>query len=259
MKRIPFDLELAKAITNGEKEGRVVTRDKECVNIIYWDRNPQLQDNVIVALVGEADRVVTFRKNGYYRENEIGTGDDLFLEIPDEQEFKEGDVVFQRQEMCSWLSLLKDNVEYGEEIFTQDYVSIYVTGGNKGEIEYDSYSDAAEEIRLATPEERQMLIDALKKDGSDKAVEYLNKYLCSNNDSISKRVLSNLERIGKNMNTPDTPDSSIDYEELRVELTKIYSVEFAKLQYSSGIVFSELAEKSVGYADIVIEQLKKRR
>lgn len=259
IKKIPFNLELAKAIMTGVKEGRVITRNGEIVESLTLKIS---YNNCFIVgdILCPDGRNLNFKylMNGMISD-ETESCFDLFLEVPGVLEFKKGDVVFQKHERCSWLSLLKDNVEYGQEIFTHDYVDMYVTGDNKGLIEYDSYSDAAEEIRLATPEEKQMLIDALKKDGSDKAVEYL-KYLCDDNDSISKRVLSNLEEIGKNLNTPATPDSCIDYERLRVELAKIYSVELAKIQFSSsgGFVFSEIAKKSVEYADTVIEELKKK-
>ena len=36
--RVPFDVEMAKKITNGEVEGRVVTRDGRSVRILCFDR-----------------------------------------------------------------------------------------------------------------------------------------------------------------------------------------------------------------------------
>lgn len=38
MIKIPFDIELAKKITNGEVEGKVVTRDSKSVRIICFDQ-----------------------------------------------------------------------------------------------------------------------------------------------------------------------------------------------------------------------------
>lgn len=245
-KRIPFDLELAKAITKGEKEGRVVTRDSYPVRIICWDAKDKSFPIVGLVDEGKCEISHTYKNNGSFsystRENSL----DLFLEVPEEQALKEGDVVMYSK--------------FQVAIYNKDLQRVFAWTTLKGE--KPRYDDTffTPPVRLATPEERQILIDALKKDGSDKAVEYL-KYLCDDNDSISKRVLSNLEEIGKNLNTPATPDSCIDYERLRVELAKIYSVELAKIQYSTsvGFVFSELAKKSVEYADVVIAQLKKRR
>lgn len=246
-KRIPFDLDLAKAITKGEKEGRVVMRNNKPIRLISFSIDDRFCP--ILGITDNWDGTNTayqFTIDGGFLVTKQTNENDLFLEVPEEQAFKEGDVVMYSK--------------FQVAIYNKDLQRVFAWTTLKGE--KPRYDDTffTPPVRLATPEERQLLIDALKKDGSDKAVEYL-KYLCDDNDSISKRVLSNLEEIGKNLNTPATPDSCIDYERLRVELAKIYSVELAKIQYSTsvGFVFSELAKKSVEYADVVIAQLKKRR
>ena len=47
--RVPFDLELAKKITNGECDGRIVTRDGKNARVVCWDKKKG--DFPIVALI----------------------------------------------------------------------------------------------------------------------------------------------------------------------------------------------------------------
>lgn len=122
-KRIPFDLELAKAITKGWVKGR------------------------IMANVGKGN-IELFTLP--------------FLEVPDEQEFKEGDVVMYSK--------------FQVAIYNKDLQRVFAWTTLKGE--KPRYDDTffTPPVRLATPEEKQLLIDALKKDNSDKAREYLKRF-----------------------------------------------------------------------------------
>ena len=52
MIRVPFEVELAKRIQNGECEGRIVTRDGRRVRIVCWDRKDV--EFPIVALIDNA-------------------------------------------------------------------------------------------------------------------------------------------------------------------------------------------------------------
>lgn len=168
MKRIHFDLELAKAITNGEKEGRIITRSNRVVEIKYII--DVACDYPVICLIG--NKVVTCTKNGYYNNNAVEREYDLFLEVPDEQEFKEGDVLCHIDEDgLKWIFILKkieDEKVYIYFDISDDYKSF--TG-------FIDYLCNMKNLRLATFEEKQQLIDALKKDGSDKAREYLKRFL----------------------------------------------------------------------------------
>lgn len=85
--RIPFDLELAKKITSGEVEGKVVTRDGRSIRIICWDRKGV---NPIVALIEQqnGEEVSYYPKNGSWE-----TDEDIMLEVPEPIKFKDGDIV----------------------------------------------------------------------------------------------------------------------------------------------------------------------
>lgn len=88
MKQIRFDLELAKAITNGEKKGRVVTRDGHLARIICFDVKNHPQP--IIALIdnGTYEECHNFTEDGYYLQNKKINKRDIFLDVSDKQESK---------------------------------------------------------------------------------------------------------------------------------------------------------------------------
>lgn len=83
-KKIPFNLELAKKITNKEVEGRIVTRNGRQVRIICFDKDGEQSAYQIVALLQiepHDERMFTFCKKGVYS---IGreSSNDLMIEVP---------------------------------------------------------------------------------------------------------------------------------------------------------------------------------
>lgn len=78
--RVPFDLELAKKITEKSIEGRIVTRDGRSVRVLCWDAKA---DQCIVALLlGEFyEECGTYTKDGRIFMNGESPAD-LMLEIP---------------------------------------------------------------------------------------------------------------------------------------------------------------------------------
>ena len=90
---IPFDVERAKRISNGEEEGKIITRDGKEVRIICFDvKNDKYP---IIGLVKEGDKEApeTFKKNGIYTPDEKECEYDLFLSVPEWTTFKDGDIV----------------------------------------------------------------------------------------------------------------------------------------------------------------------
>lgn len=82
-KRVPFDLELAKKITNKEAKGRIVTRDGRQVRIICFDKIGVHGACQIVALLRvhpDEETVFAFSNEGVYRFGHK-TCFDLFLEV----------------------------------------------------------------------------------------------------------------------------------------------------------------------------------
>lgn len=178
--RVPFETGLAKKITNGEVEGRIVTRSGNSVRILCFDRKgTQLP---IIALIetkyGEED-FFSFYINGDYDMNEYSPKD-LFLEIPEYMTFKDGDIIKLSNDTYIWLSIIKDidladDGKGGLLYFTHDYVSILINDGD-GSVDIDTYSDGGRNVERATEEEKQKLISALKASKEPKAKEYLKRF-----------------------------------------------------------------------------------
>lgn len=98
-KKIPFDLELAKKITNKEVKGRIVTRDGRQARILCFDRKTYSSEWPIVALVTVNDRGVEdleiYQANGNF--SRIGEdGLDLQIEVPTYYED------YSNFEPCKW-------------------------------------------------------------------------------------------------------------------------------------------------------------
>lgn len=80
-KKIPFDIELAKKITNGEVKGRIVTRDGHQARIICSDKEGYYS---IVALVKKScgvENTYSYNKEGREFDNGMSLSD-LLLEVP---------------------------------------------------------------------------------------------------------------------------------------------------------------------------------
>ena len=82
-KKIPFDLELAKKITNKEAKGRIVNVDGNKARIICWNKDCGNSNYPIIALVdmNGGEQIFTFTKKG---KECIGFSSykDLCLEVP---------------------------------------------------------------------------------------------------------------------------------------------------------------------------------
>lgn len=165
--KVPFDLELAKKITNGEVDGKIITRDGKNARILCFDRKGT--NYPIVALIeinmGEED-YFSFRINGDYDTIE-NNSKDLFIKIPEYREFKNGDFIAfgEDKENPSIGILRKMNLKYHD-----DYVVL-----NKKGILFDFCGFVYKNLRNATEEEKQKLIDSLKISKDPRAKECLKK------------------------------------------------------------------------------------
>lgn len=83
-KKIPFDLELAKKITQNEAKGRIVTRDGLQARIICYDKSGAQSIYPIVALVQvepDDEQTYSFTNEGFYSAGNKFCRD-LLLEVP---------------------------------------------------------------------------------------------------------------------------------------------------------------------------------
>lgn len=183
--RVPFDLELAKKITNKEIEGRIVTRDGRSARIICWDKIDN-KNYHIVALVKDnkgLEHSYFYTDNGKYTTITDISNSDLMLEIPEYLTFKDGDIATlgwksDDGEFCEWITILK-SVEVEEiNILTEDYVTVCLKCDEENyfPIDFDFTSDGAKWIRKPTEPEKQKLINALKASAEPKAKEYLKRF-----------------------------------------------------------------------------------
>lgn len=179
--KVPFEVELAKKITNGEVEGRIVTRDERSSRVVCWDRkNSKLS---IVALTSDKngmENIMSFTKDGAYWDNGGSDDRDLMVEIPEYMTFKDGDIATlgwksDDGEFCEWITILK-SVEADEiNILTEDYVTFCLECDEENyfPIDFDCTSDGAKWIRKPTEPEKQKLIEALKASKDERAKECL--------------------------------------------------------------------------------------
>lgn len=86
-KRVPFDLELSKKITNKEVKGRIVSEDGRKVRIIYID-NESFTETTILATYKDKDfnieKDYRLNKDGRYFRGERSDLD-LHLEVPNNE------------------------------------------------------------------------------------------------------------------------------------------------------------------------------
>lgn len=187
MIRVPFDMEAAKRITNGEIEGRVVTRAGSNARIVCWDAKG---DSCIVALIdgNSTEQFPSFNYPDGLCFRTHTSSFDLFLEIPENSpykflkpqflkshehpSFKDGDVL-----ICGgvgeWIFIYKEN-----GYVTGYYVALNLT---TKELDFASCSYIAKNERIkklnsVTEAEKQKLIDALKASDRPEAKEYLKRF-----------------------------------------------------------------------------------
>lgn len=80
-KRIPFDLDKAKRITNGEMKGRIVTQDGRQARIICFNKEGDYPIVALVKMSFGVERPYVYNKKGMEFDNAMSSLD-LYLEFP---------------------------------------------------------------------------------------------------------------------------------------------------------------------------------
>lgn len=163
---VPFDIEKAKAIQNGELEGKIVTRDGRSVRIVCFDRKSY--EYPIVALI-EKDSIENygvFCIDGRLNISGNDANGDLFLQLPEYLTFKDGDVL---SDEYGYILVLNTNRVYRTSFYACINISedVLFDGAMAG--------DKIERFTLATKSEKQKLIEALKSCDDKRAEECLKK------------------------------------------------------------------------------------
>lgn len=167
MIKIPFDIELAKKIVNGEIKGRVVTLESLSARIVCWNARGELP---IVALISGDDEEYPCK----YTEKGIvvdgyPSSDDLMLKVPEYITFKDGDIiaVYDNIIICK-----EPKIESGVSSFSC-YVCLNTTTG----MITDSVTLFDQKFsRFATEEEKDKLMKALKESNNVKYEAVLKEF-----------------------------------------------------------------------------------
>lgn len=172
--RVPFNLELAKEITNGTKEGRIVSRGGESIRILCFDRKTDMYPIISLVDVKNQESVEFHDLNGRWCDD-VDDYFDLMLEIPEYMTFKDGDVISFGKDIAGnrfknigiFKSNKNDNIHDGH--------SCYVVLNIGNALIYYSNGWTYENSCIATEQEKQKLIDALKQSEDPRAKECLKK------------------------------------------------------------------------------------
>lgn len=187
---VPFDLELAKKIANGEIEGRITTRVGTDVRILVFDvKREVFPVSAVVEIDNDKEAVYAYTDKGLLNNiNGITEDFDLMLQVPEYMTFKDGDIAtlgwkIEDGRYCEWVTILKRVDVDSFNIITKDYVLVCLKSDteNNFSIDFDGKSDSAEWIRKSTEAERNILIDALKSSEDPRAKELLKRFFCIDN------------------------------------------------------------------------------
>lgn len=166
--KVPFEVELAKKIANGEVDGRIVTDNGNVVRIVCFD------------MLDDKGRIIGLRKDDNYKEIALTFNDSgycvqnpsrkLMLEIPEYMTFKDGDVV-----VTGNIAVVIRNPKMND--LNGFCFRLYVAYDfKKNSLLYCADFINQERTRLATENEKQKLIEALKSSKEPKAKEYLKRF-----------------------------------------------------------------------------------
>lgn len=173
--KVPFEVELAKKITDKSVEGRIVTRDGRSVRVVCWDYKSMSGNYPIFALIDEnvQEQSYTFSENGKFNifGYESENNSDLMLEIPEYMTYKDGDVLCCKG-AYSWIFIYRSD---GGDI-TSCYAAMMENSSDTFWGLCIMSDDEVKDLRHATEEEKQKLIDALKASEEPKAKEYLKRF-----------------------------------------------------------------------------------
>lgn len=176
--RVPFDLELAKRITNKEIEGRIVTRDGRSARIICWDKIDNKNYHIVALVKDNKDDLeysCFYTDNGKYTTITDISNSDLMLEIPEYLTFKDGDIY-----KTGIGSIAIYNANYNAACnntpfyvgfrFKDNSLSFHKEGSDCG---FGSLEECSLNV---TESDKQKFIDALKAGKEPKAKEYLKRF-----------------------------------------------------------------------------------
>lgn len=175
--KVPFYLEMAKRIINGEVKGRVVTREGNNVRILCWDKKDKTYH--IAALVddGDEENFKTYTNEGVWNTDKTCSiiKYDLMLEIPEHITFKDGDIYKTERGgiaiyNANYKALSGNTPFYVGVRFQEKDLIFHVENDDCGFGELDRCT------LNVTEEERQEFIGLLSDSEDPRAKEYLKRF-----------------------------------------------------------------------------------
>lgn len=165
MVTIPFDLETAKRIREGEIPGQIVTeKGRNRAEIVYEDNLSNCP--LLVVIHSSTVSADWFCATG----KALSSENRLLLEVPEYTTFKDGDVL--SNEEGNYIFILNTNGKY----LTSLYASLAAGADFNILDNIAANGNNIERYRLATDSEKQMMINALKASNNPKAKEYLKRF-----------------------------------------------------------------------------------
>lgn len=168
--KVPFYLEMAKRIINGEVKGRVVTREGNNVRILCWDKKDKTYH--IAALVddGDEENFKTYTNEGVWNTDKTCSiiKYDLMLEIPEYITFTNGDILISRNNRPFIYKEVKNNRGAFGAYFGVDLI------GNEF---FDCDNWTCEVKGRADETQLKIIIDQLKSSKDPRAKKYLKSFL----------------------------------------------------------------------------------
>lgn len=155
--KVPFDLEMAKKITSGDIEGRIVTDDGRNARIVDWNYKTT-SNEPILAIISDRqssyENTYSFNDKGIDKINDNNGISPLMLEVPEYLTFKDGDVLSNGK---GFVFILNTHGEYKTSL----YVCLHI---DKGPLSFGGAADGnnIKKFTFASEVEKQKLIDALK-------------------------------------------------------------------------------------------------
>lgn len=166
--KVPFDLEMAKKITNGELEGRVVTRDGKKARIVCWDKKSDITYYIVALIdVNIMEKINTYTINGLEVEG-LERDNDLMLEIPEHLTFTNGDILISSNNKPFIYKEVKNNRGAFGAYFGVDLI------GNEF---FDCDNWTCKVKGRADETQLKIIIDQLKSSKDPRAKKYLKSFL----------------------------------------------------------------------------------
>lgn len=184
--QVPFDVEMAKHIQNGDCEGKIVTRGGMKVRVLCFDR---IGNESIVALVYEEtdnkETCIIYLNDGTIP-NCKQTRFDLMLEVPEYLTFKDGDI-FKTSDGSIGIYNANYTPMHG---ITPYYVGLRYSDGvlcfcQGNEFGFGALRECTHDV---TESEKQKLIDALKSSEEPLSKEYLKRFFGIEEHSNSSNI-----------------------------------------------------------------------